>query len=151
MIENNKILGRPIEILLVEDNYSDVVLVKEAFKEGHTATNLSVVDDGEKALNYLRKKDKFSNVVTPDLILLDLNLPKINGIEILKIIKSDEDLRIIPVIMLSTSQNKEDIKSAYKNYANSYIIKPLDFEKFLEIIKTIETFWLTLTELPKDD
>lgn len=148
MMENNKVLGRPIEILLVEDNQTDVLLVKEAFRDSNLTNNINVAKDGKEALNYLFRKENYKDKMLPDIIFLDLNLPKMSDIEVLKVIKQDEELRVIPVIMLSTSNNKEDIINSYKNYANSYIIKPLDFDKFVEIIKTIESFWLTLTELP---
>lgn len=148
MPENNKILGRPIDILLIEDNPRDITLFQEAFDNGNTTNDIHVVRDGVEALDYMFKRGKHVNVMTPDIVFLDISMPKKNGIEVLQAIKADKELRMVPVIMLSTSNNKEDIVRAYKNYANSYIIKPIDFNKFVEIIKTVESFWMTLSELP---
>ncbi len=139
---------KPIEILLVEDDPGDIRLTKEAFKEGTILHNISTVTDGVEAIRYLTKEGEYSNSPRPDLILLDLNLPKKNGKEVLQFIKLDPDLKIIPVIILSTSSSANDVESAYKLYANSYITKPVDFDSFINVIKTVEKFWLSLALLP---
>lgn len=139
-----------IEILLVEDNPGDVGLTKEALKEGQIKNNLSVVEDGEEALRYLHKEGKYTRATRPDFIFLDLNLPKKNGQEVLREIKSDKDLKQIPVIVLTTSKAKEDIKKAYDNYANCYITKPDNLEQFANIARTIKDFWRTVVKLPPE-
>jgi len=141
---------RPIEILLVEDNPGDVRLTSEAFKEGKVLNNLHVAMDGEEAMAFLKKEGKYSNSVSPDLVLLDLNLPKKNGLEVLTEIKEDPELKYIPVIILSISKLEEDIMQSYKHYANCYILKPGDLNQFLEIVRSIEEFWLTIVKLPLD-
>lgn len=135
-------------ILLVEDNPSDVRLTQEAFKEGKKRVNLEVVMDGIEALRYLRKEDEYSDRPTPDLILLDLNLPKWDGRQVLKAIKSDEKLRSIPVLILTTSNAEQDIINSYDLHANCFINKPVDFDSFFSIIQQIESFWLKTTILP---
>lgn len=140
----------PIDILLVEDNPGDARLAQEALKDSKIINNLFIVDDGEKAINFLRKDGEFENVPKPDLILLDLNLPKIDGREVLSEIKSDENLKHIPVVILTTSESGDDILKAYKLYANCYINKPLDLDRFIDVIKSIENFWLTIIKLPKE-
>jgi CheY-like chemotaxis protein len=137
------------EILLIEDNEGDIFLTKEAFEESKIACNINVCKNGEDALDYLLKKGIHSNADKPDLILLDINIPKLNGLELLKKIKLDIDLRKIPVIMLTTSSNKTDIDTAYANHANSYIIKPINMEEFLDAVIKIEEFWLQLSVLAK--
>ena len=137
------------EILLVEDNEGDIFLTKEAFEESKIACKIEVCKNGEDALDYLFKKGIHSNANKPDLILLDINIPKINGLEVLKQIKLDVDLRKIPIIMLTTSSNKADIDKAYENHANSYIIKPIDMQEFLNAVLKIEEFWLQLSVLAK--
>ncbi len=138
----------PINILLVEDNEGDILLTKEALSEGDIFKELQVVRDGWEALLYLDKKDKYSSVLTPDLILLDINLPKMNGHEVLKKIKSNSNINHIPVIILSTSSSKNDINQCYKDQAACYITKPVDANDFSEVISSIEKFWLSNVKLP---
>lgn len=140
--------GSPIEILLVEDNPGDVRLTQEGLKEGRVQNELRVVGNGEEALAYLRKEGKYREVERPDLILLDLNLPKKNGHEVLVQIKEDPDLRRIPVVVLTSSKAEEDILKTYNLYANCYITKPVDLEQFIEVVKSIEDFWLEIVKLP---
>ncbi|KYC54326.1 MAG: response regulator PleD [Candidatus Methanofastidiosum methylothiophilum] len=140
--------SRPIEILLVEDNPGDARLTIEALKEGKIRNNINVAVDGLEALKYLFREDKFANATRPDIILLDLNLPKKNGREVLEIIKSDKDLRRIPVVILTTSKAEEDILKTYDLHANCYITKPVDLDQFITVIKTIEDFWLSIVKLP---
>ena len=135
--------------MLIEDNSGDARLLKEAFKDIETQCNISIVKDGVDALKYLYKKDEFFNSQTPDLIILDLNLPKKSGIEVLKEIKFDEDIKDIPVIVLTTSSSEKDIKTAYQLHANSYLKKPVDLDEFEQVVKTIEMFWLKLALLPE--
>jgi len=139
---------RPVEILLVEDNPGDVRLTQEALKESKICNHLSVVTDGVEAVEYLRREGRFAQAVRPDLILLDLNLPRKNGREVLAEIKEDQDLRHIPVVVLTISQDEEDVIKAYNLHANCYIIKPLDLNQFLKVVKSIEDFWLTIVKLP---
>lgn len=140
---------RPIEILLVEDNPGDVRLTQEAFKDGKVRNHLSVVTDGEEVLPFLMRQGKYADAPRPDMILLDLNLPKKNGREVLAEIKRDPDLRLIPVVVLTTSKAEEDVLRAYELYANCYITKPVDLEQFLKAVRSIEDFWLTVVALPK--
>jgi CheY-like chemotaxis protein len=140
--------SRPVEILLVEDNDGDARLTLEAFKEAKVINNLTVVNDGVEALAYLRRQGRYSDVVQPDLILLDLNLPKKDGRAVLTEIKSDEQLKKIPVVVLTTSAAEEDIARAYASHANCYINKPVDLDQFLRVVHSIEDFWLTVTKLP---
>ena len=137
-----------INILLVEDNPGDIRLTKEVLKEGKIQNTLSVVMDGEEALLYLKKEAQYKNAVTPDLILLDLNLPKKDGREVLSIIKRDPTLVCIPVIILTTSAAEKDILTTYSNHANCYITKPVDFSQFITVVRAIENFWLTIVKLP---
>lgn len=139
---------RPIEILLVEDNEGDVRLTKEALKEGKVKNNLQVAYDGYEALEYLKREGEYRDRVIPDLILLDLNLPRMDGRELLEKIKEDSDLRRIPVVILTTSKAEEDIVRTYDLHANCYITKPVDLEKFIEVVKSIEDFWMTIVKLP---
>ncbi len=140
--------SRTIEILLVEDNPGDVRLTLEAFKEGKVLNNFTVMNDGVEALAYLRQQGPYTNSVLPDLILLDLNLPKKDGREVLAEIKADEQLMKIPVVILTTSSAEEDIARAYGSHANCYITKPVDLDQFLAVVHSIESFWLTLVKLP---
>lgn len=139
---------RPVEILLVEDNSADVRLTREALKEAKVSNNLAVVDDGEKAMAYLRRENGYEDASVPDLILLDLNLPRKDGREVLADIKADPRLRQIPVVVLTTSAAEEDILRSYDLHANCYVTKPVQFEQFVTIVKSIEDFWLTIVTLP---
>ena len=140
--------GSPIEILLVEDNPGDVRLTEEAFKEGKIRNNLYVVEDGEEALNFLKRVGKYSKAPRPDLILLDLNMPKKDGREVLKEIKEDKGLRRIPVVILTTSKAEEDILKTYDHHANCYITKPVNMEQFIQVVQYLEDFWFTIVRLP---
>lgn len=146
MAEN---ISRPIEILLVEDNPGDVRLTREALQDAKVLNNLYVAGDGFEALAFLNRQGKYKNAVRPGLILLDLNLPQKDGREVLAEIKVDPDLRRIPVVILTTSKAEEDILKTYDLHANCYITKPVDFEKFLEVIQAIEDFWLSIVKLPR--
>ena len=141
--------SRPVEVLLVEDNPGDVRLTQEAFKDGRVLVNLTVAADGVEAMEFLNRTGKFSDAPVPDLILLDLNLPKKNGREVLTEIKADEELRRIPVIVMTTSKAEQDIHRAYKLNANCYVTKPVDLDEFLHVVRSIEDFWLTIVTLPK--
>jgi len=138
----------PIDILLVEDNEGDILLTTEALTEGKIANTVNVVKDGWEAILYLEKLGKYSKALTPDLILLDVNLPKLNGHEVLGKIKSKENLKHLPVIMLSTSSSAEDIEASYKNNVNCYITKPVEVDDFLKVISSIEHFWISVVNLP---
>ncbi len=138
----------PVNILLVEDNPGDVLLTQEAFKEGSYFPNLSVAEDGEEALQFLRKQGKYKDAPTPDLILLDLNLPKKDGRELLADIKQDPAFREIPVIILTTSDADQDIRRAYRLHANCYLTKPLEMDSFVSKIRSVENFWLDVARLP---
>lgn len=141
---------RPIELLLVEDNPGDVRLAEEALKEAKVHNTLHVVGDGAEAMSFLRKEGKYANAPRPDVILLDLNLPKKDGREVLAEIKTDGDLKRIPVVVLTVSKDEEDIVKSYNLHANCYVIKPLSLDRFLEVVKSIEDFWLTIVTLPPD-
>ena len=138
----------PIEILLVEDNPGDVRLTKEALKEGRFANLINVAVDGFEAMAFLRREGKYANASRPDLILLDLNLPKKNGREVLAEIKADSDLKRIPVLVLTSSQAEKDIVATYNLHANCYITKPVDFEQFICVVRSIEDFWFAVVKLP---
>jgi chemotaxis family two-component system response regulator Rcp1 len=142
--------GTPIDILLVEDNPGDVRLTIEALKEGKVLNTLSVAMDGVEALSFLYREGEYANAPRPDLILLDLNLPKKDGREVLAEIKSDENLRRIPVVVLTTSQAEQDIIKSYDLHANCFITKPVDLEQFISVLQSIENFWLTIVKLPPD-
>ena len=137
-----------IQVLLVEDNPGDVRLTKEALKEGKLLNQLTVVGDGVEALSFLRKEGKYADALQPELILLDLNLPKKDGREVLAEIKADPKLRRIPVVVLTTSSAEEDILKIYDLHANCYITKPVDLEQFMGVVKSIEDFWVTVVKLP---
>lgn len=139
---------RAIEILLVEDNPGDVRLTQEALKENKIRNNLHVAKDGVEAMKFLRKMNGLKDVPRPDLILLDLNLPKKDGREVLAEIKTDDNLRSIPVVILTTSDAEDDVAKAYHMYANCYIRKPIDLNRFIDVVKVIENFWLSIVELP---
>jgi CheY-like chemotaxis protein len=147
---NNARAGKPVEILLVEDNPGDVRLTIEGLKEGKVNNNLYVVEDGAEAMAFLRREDKYSKAVRPDLILLDLNLPKMDGREVLAAIKADKNLRTIPVVILTTSEAEQDILKAYTLHANCYITKPVDLEQFISVVTSIEEFWFTIVKLPQE-
>jgi chemotaxis family two-component system response regulator Rcp1 len=140
--------GRPIEILLVEDNPGDVRLCQEALKDSKVLNNLHVTADGVEALEFLRRQGKFADAIRPDLILLDLNLPRKDGREVLAEIKEDEYLRRIPVVILTVSSAEEDILRTYNLHANCYITKPVDFDQFTKVVQQIEDFWFTIVKLP---
>jgi CheY-like chemotaxis protein len=137
-----------IEILLVEDNAGDARLIVEALKEGKVLNKLTVVKDGEEALALLRQHGRYAGARRPDLVLLDLNLPKKDGRAVLADIKSDPDLKRIPVVVLTTSRDEQDVRKSYNLHANCYIIKPVDLEQFIGVVKSIEAFWLGIVELP---
>jgi two-component system, chemotaxis family, response regulator Rcp1 len=139
---------RPIEILMVEDNPGDVRLTLEALKEGKVRNNLHTVADGEEAMNFLRRQGAYSKVPRPDLVLLDLNLPKKNGREVLAEIKDDPDLKRIPVVILTVSEAEQDIIKSYNLHANCYITKPVNLEQFIQVVRSIEDFWLSIVMLP---
>lgn len=141
-------IGRPAEILLVEDSPGDVRLTQEAFKEGKLSNNLHVACDGVEAIAFLCQKGKYASAPRPDLVLLDLNLPKKSGLDVLAEIKSDEKLKTIPVVILTISKSEEDILKSYDKHANCFITKPIDIDQFLKVIKSIENFWLTIVKLP---
>jgi chemotaxis family two-component system response regulator Rcp1 len=140
--------GRPIQILLVEDNEGDVRLTREALREGHVRNNLSVAKDGVEALAMLRREPQYGEAPRPDLVLLDLNLPKLDGRQVLEEIKKDPDLRRIPVVVLTTSKAEADVLRSYDLHANSYITKPVDFDQFMKVVQSIQAFWLTIVTLP---
>ncbi len=140
--------GNPVKILLVEDNPGDIRLTKEALREGKVYNEMHVATDGLEALAFLRQKGQYANAPRPDVVLLDLNLPLMNGVEVLAEIKADHHLKRIPVIVLTTSEDERDILKSYDLHANAYVTKPVDLERFIEIIEQIEGFWLTIVKLP---
>src|SRR5215217_7870284 len=140
--------GTPIEVLLVEDDPGDVLMTREAFEEHKIGNRLSVVSDGVEALAYLRNEPPYTEAVRPDLILLDLNLPRRDGRQVLQEIKNDESLRQIPVVVLTTSQLEEDILRSYQLHANAYVTKPVDFDRFIEVVRQIDEFFVTVVKLP---
>ncbi len=144
-----KLNAQPIEILLVEDNPGDVRLIMEAFKNAKVYNNIQVQMDGESAVKFLLKQGEYKNVPRPDLILLDLNLPKKDGREVLNIIKQDNNLKPIPVVILTTSTAEEDIIDTYNKHANSYITKPVDLDQFFQVVESIQDFWLSIVKLPR--
>ena len=146
----NPDLGRPIEILLVEDSPSDTDLTVEALAAAKVTNRLSIVEDGVQAMEFLRRQGQYAQAPRPDLILLDLNLPRKDGREVLAEIRSDEKLTSIPVVVLTTSQAEQDVVRAYTLHANCYITKPVDFRQFLEVIEAIEGFWLSVVKLPTE-
>jgi CheY-like chemotaxis protein len=138
----------PIEVLLVEDDPGDVLMTQEAFADYKIANRLTVVTNGEDAIAYLRKEGRFADVPTPDLVLLDLNLPRRNGREVLRDVKNDPDLRRIPVVVLTTSEADEDVIASYDLHANAYVRKPVDFEQFVAAVRAIDDFFITVVRLP---
>ncbi len=145
------IKNRVAEILLVDDNPGDVRLAKEGLKESKVINNLHVVDDGVEAMAFLRKEGNYADAVTPDLILLDLNLPKKDGREVLAEIKGDKNLRRIPIVVLTTSQAEEDVMKTYDLHANCYVTKPVDLDQFVKIVKSLNNFWFEMVTLPGGD
>lgn len=139
---------KPIHILLVEDNEGDILLTKDAFENAKIMNTISVVRDGKEAMDFLTNQGAYASVKLPDLLLLDVNLPKKNGHEVLQFIKGHTDLKQIPVIMLTTSSSERDISLSYKNYANCYITKPVEAEDFITAISQIEDFWINIVRLP---
>jgi chemotaxis family two-component system response regulator Rcp1 len=150
MTEKENVLkwSRPVEILLVDDNPADVALTQEAFQEGKLVNNLSVVNDGVDAMDFLRKRGQYASVPTPDIILLDLNMPRKDGREVLAEIKADDVLKYIPVVIMTVSKDDKDIFESYRLHANCYIKKPVKFSEFIEIVRTLENFWFSVVTLP---
>lgn len=140
---------KSIEILLIEDNPGDVLLTREAFSDSKIVNAIHVAQDGEEALAYLRKEEGYEEAAIPDLIFLDLNLPKIDGREVLQEIKSDENLLHIPVVILTSSEAEQDVLKTYNLHANSYVIKPLDLDQFAKVVQAVESFWFSVVVLPK--
>jgi len=147
-METNSGQVQPIDILLVEDNPGDVRLTREALRDGKLLNRLSTVTDGQQAIAFLRKQGSYAQAIRPDLILLDLNLPRKDGREVLAEIKADPDLRIIPVIVLTSSQAEQDILKSYNMHANCYVTKPVDLVKFVDAVKAVEDFWVHIVKLP---
>lgn len=141
-------MKKEVQILLVEDNEGDIMLAKEALKNTRFITHISVSRDGEEALDFLFSKSNSRGHELPDLVLLDINMPRVNGFEVLTVMKENEKLKVIPVVMLTTSSAEKDIELAYKHRANCYITKPLDIEKFIEMVQKMEDFWLSIVKLP---
>lgn len=141
---------RPIEILLVEDSPGDVTLTVEALRDAKVANNLHVARDGEEALRFLRREGEFAEKPRPDLILLDLNMPRKDGREVLADLKADDELKRIPVVVLTTSQSEDDVAAAYNLSANCYVAKPVDLDQFLGVVRAIDDFWLSLVKLPSE-
>ena len=139
---------RPIEILLVEDSPSDAEFTAEALKEAKVRNHLSLVEDGVQAMEFLRRQGKYAQAPRPDLIMLDLNLPRKDGREVLAELKADDNLKMIPVVVLTTSRAEQDVLRAYQLHANCYITKPVDFQQFLNVVRSIESFWLFVVTLP---
>ena len=145
---NESDISKPVEIFLVEDNQGDIDLIREVLEEGKLKNTLNVAVDGEEALNYLKKKGKYANATRPDLVILDLNLPRKDGREVLDDMKSSPDLKSIPVVIMTTSREEEDILNMYNLHANCYITKPIDFMQFIKVVRSIEDFWFTIVKLP---
>lgn len=141
----------PIHILLVEDNEGDIILTMEALNEGKVTNKISVTRDGEQAILFLNKEGAYADAERPDLILLDINLPRVDGKEVLTYIKNNNLLKSIPVVMLTTSSSEKDILESYRNYCNCYISKPVDLDKFFDVVQKIEDFWISIVHLPKND
>lgn len=139
---------KAIDVLLVEDDPGDVLMTREAFKDNKLANRLSVVSDGVDAMAFLRKEDQYAGSPTPDLVLLDLNLPRMDGREVLAAMKSDPELRRIPVVVLTTSEAEEDVLRSYSLHANAYVTKPVDFQSFIEVVRKIDDFFVSVVRLP---
>jgi len=142
--------AQPVEILLAEDNPGDAKLTRKALEQGNVINNLDVVTDGVEALRYLRQEDEYADRPRPDMVLLDLNMPRMDGREVLAEIKDDEDLRRIPVVVMTSSEAEEDIVQSYDLHANAYLTKPIDFDGFLDVVQRIEDFWLTVVKMPPE-
>jgi CheY-like chemotaxis protein len=143
-----KAAGTPIEVLLVEDDPGDIVLIQEAFEFNKVHNNLNIVHDGEQAIAFLRREGEYADATRPDLVLLDLNLPRKDGREVLQEVKSDEDLRTIPIVVLTTSEAEEDVLRSYQLHANAYVTKPVDFDRFVSIVRQIDEFFVSVVRLP---
>ena len=141
---------RAVEILMIEDSPTDVLMAKEALDHAKVLNSLRVVEDGVEAMQYLRREEKYQDVRRPDLVLLDLNMPRKNGLEVLAELKADEALRLIPVIVLTTSKAEEDVAKSYGLHANCYINKPVDFNAFTQVVRDIESFWFAVVTLPRE-
>ncbi|GEL47681.1 two-component system response regulator [Cellulomonas hominis] len=141
--------GKVIDVLLVEDDPGDVLMTREAFEDNKVANRLAVVSDGVSALAYLRKEGEHADARTPDLVLLDLNLPRMDGREVLEAMKNDDALRSIPVVVLTTSEAEEDVVRSYSLHANAYVTKPVDFERFIEVVRQIDEFFVEVVRLPQ--
>jgi CheY-like chemotaxis protein len=141
--------GKVIDVLLVEDDPGDVLMTREAFEDNKVANRLAVVSDGVSALAYLRKEGEHADARTPDLVLLDLNLPRMDGREVLEAMKNDQALRSIPVVVLTTSEAEEDVVRSYSLHANAYVTKPVDFERFIEVVRQIDEFFVEVVRLPQ--
>lgn len=139
----------PIDVLLVEDDPGDVLMTREAFEENKVANRLAVVSDGAEAMQYLRREGEYAEAPTPDLVLLDLNLPRMDGREVLAAMKSDDALRSIPVVVLTTSEAEEDVLRSYSLHANAYVTKPVDFSRFIEVVRQIDDFFVSVVRLPR--
>lgn len=139
---------KTIDVLLVEDDPGDVLMTREAFAENKVANRLAVVSDGVSALQFLRKEGEHADAPTPDLVLLDLNLPRMDGREVLAAMKSDDELRRIPVVVLTTSEAEEDVLRSYSLHANAYVTKPVDFERFIDVVRQIDDFFVSVVRLP---
>ena len=144
-------MKKEISILMVEDNEGDIVLTVQALKEAKINNEINVVRDGEAAIQYLHKEGQYTDSETPDLILLDINLPKMNGLEVLEELKREELLKAIPVVILTTSDSEKDVFESYQNHANCYITKPVNFENFMGVIQKIKDFWIDFVHLPRKD
>jgi len=142
---------KSVHILLVEDNEGDILLIKEAFEEAKLYNDISVAKNGEAAINFMKKEGEYIDAETPDLIILDVNLPRRNGHEVLDFIKTDNEIKHIPVVMLTTSSSESDIMLSYKKHANCYITKPVDVDDFIKAVIEIENFWISLVQLPGND
>lgn len=141
--------SKVIDVLLVEDDPGDVLMTREAFEDNKVVNRLQVVSDGVSALTFLRKEGEFADAPTPDLVLLDLNLPRMDGREVLEAMKSDEQLRSIPVVVLTTSEAEEDVVRSYSLHANAYVTKPVDFDRFIEVVRQIDEFFVEVVRLPQ--
>lgn len=142
--------GTAVEILLAEDNPGDVALTRRALRQSKVNNNLHVVSDGEEAMRFLRREGEHADAPRPDLVLLDINMPRKSGLEVLEDVKREEDLCTIPICMLTTSEDDQDILSAYARHANAFVKKPVDLEQFIDVVRKIEDFWFTIVKLPKD-